>query len=525
MKRIYLLLSLLAGCLFMQAAIYNVRDFGAKADGKTIDSPAINRAIEAAAQEGGGTVYLPAGEYACYSIRLKSNIHLYLEQGARIIAAFPGKDEGYDSAEPNEHNKYQDFGHSHWKNSLIWGIGLENITISGPGLIYGKGLTREESRLPGVGNKAISLKDCRNVTLKDFSMLHCGHFALLATGVEHLTLLNLKVDTNRDGFDIDCCRNVRISQCTVNSPWDDAIVLKASYALGRFKDTENVTISDCYVSGFDKGSVLDGSWQLDEPQAPDHGYRTGRIKLGTESVKGMLSDIEGLMGAFNSLNLNDMVQMLYGDAQQIEQLVNSVGQAAKLYKENKALIDVLNKYVTEGNLAKLEQLLYDMQRIDTSRLQSLAQFTHLSELLELLGKFDTNIGALAQFTRDYLDMAPTFESLNRDLSSPEVQQSLDNLPNIISQLQNLVNVMHASEQMLDRMTSMLGGESINKIIACTQKLENSVSMETLTKAQQQALTERMQAWLDFGSSYDIFTQRTEKMTSTVVFVYKSESIG
>ena len=106
-----------------------------------------------------------------------------------------------------------------------------------------------------------------------------------------------------------------------------------------------------------------------------------------------------------------------------------------------------------------------------------------------------------------------------------MQQSLDNLPNIISQLQNLVNVMHASEQMLDRMTSMLGGESINKIIAFTQKLENSVSMETLTKAQQQALTERMQAWLDFGSNYDIFTQRTEKMTSTVVFVYKSESIG
>ena len=102
-------------------------------------------------------------------------------------------------------------------------------------------------------------------------------------------------------------------------------------------------------------------------------------------------------------------------------------------------------------------------------------------------------------------MAPTFESLNRDLSSPEVQKSLDNLPNIISQLQNLVNVMHASEQMLERMTSMLGGESINKIIAFTQKLENSVSMETLTKAQQQALT--------------------EKMTSTVVFVYKSESIG
>ena len=71
--------------------------------------------------------------------------------------------------------------------------------------------------------------------------------------------------------------------CSVNSPWDDAIVLKASYALGSFRDTENVTISDCYVTGYDRGTMLDATWQRDEPQAPDHGYVTGRIKLGTES--------------------------------------------------------------------------------------------------------------------------------------------------------------------------------------------------------------------------------------------------
>ena len=75
-KRIYLLLTLLASCLYLQAATYNVRDFGAKADGKTIDSPAINRAIEAAAQDGGGTIYLPAGEYACYSCLLYTSIYL-----------------------------------------------------------------------------------------------------------------------------------------------------------------------------------------------------------------------------------------------------------------------------------------------------------------------------------------------------------------------------------------------------------------------------------------------------------------
>lgn len=63
-------------------------------------------------------------------------------------------------------------------------------------------------------------------------------------------------------------------------------MLKASYALGHFQDTENVTISDCLVSGYDKGSVLAATWQLDEPQAPDHGGRTGRIKFGTESSGG-----------------------------------------------------------------------------------------------------------------------------------------------------------------------------------------------------------------------------------------------
>jgi len=117
-------------------------------------------------------------------------------------------------------------------------------------------------------------------------MLHCGHFALLATGVDNMTIDNLFIDTNRDGLDIDCCRNVRISNCTVNSPQDDAIVLKASYGLGYFRDTENVTIADCVVSGYDEGTVADGSYRYSEPQPSDKGYRCGRIKFGTESSGG-----------------------------------------------------------------------------------------------------------------------------------------------------------------------------------------------------------------------------------------------
>lgn len=264
---------------------YNVRDYGATGDGKTLDTDAINKAVDAAAAAGGGTVLFPSGTYLCYSIRLKSNIELNLTHGATILAADQPTDgkPGYDPAEPNRFGDlaYQDYGHSHWHNSLIWGENLENISITGLGRIWGRGLLRNGGTQPGQGNKSISLKLCRNVTLKDFTVLQGGWFVLLATGVDNLTISNLKLDTNRDGFDIDCCRNVRISDCSVNSPQDDAIVLKSSYGLGFARSTDNVIITGCQVSGYIMGSFLDGTYKV-----PPSGGGTGRIKFGTESNGG-----------------------------------------------------------------------------------------------------------------------------------------------------------------------------------------------------------------------------------------------
>lgn len=261
------------------AATFNVRDYGAKADGQTLDSPAINKAIDAASAAGGGTVTLPAGTYLSGSVRLKSHIRLHLEPGAVLLAS--SDPAAFDEAEPNESNRFQDFGHSHWHNSLIWGENLEDVAITGTGLLNGKGLTRGER--PRTGNKAIALKLCRNVVLRDFAILNGGHFGVLASGVENLTIDNLRIDTNRDGLDIDSSRNVRISNCAVNAPNDDAIVLKTSHALGFAKPTENVTITNCTVSGYDIGSLLDGTNKRTLTRAPDRDGPTGRVKLGTES--------------------------------------------------------------------------------------------------------------------------------------------------------------------------------------------------------------------------------------------------
>jgi polygalacturonase len=289
--------------IFDAGGILSVRTFGATGDGNTLDSPSINKAIEAAAAAGGGTVYFPGGSYLSYSIRLKSNVALYLDQGATILAAdtpldgfAAGSGKGYDEAEPNTvWDAYQDYGHNHWHNSLLWGEGIHDFAIFGPGLIWGRGLSRglgssDMGRLPiaekpCVGNKAIALKNCRNVTLRDFSILKGGHFGILATGVDNLTIDNLKIDTDRDGMDIDCCRNVRVSNCSVNSPWDDGICPKSSYALGHARPTENLSITNCYVTAkYQLGAMLDGT--LKEWPADARLHRMGRIKCGTESNGG-----------------------------------------------------------------------------------------------------------------------------------------------------------------------------------------------------------------------------------------------
>jgi polygalacturonase len=336
--------------------MFDVRTYGATGDGKTIDSPAINQAIEAAAAAGGGTVVFPAGVYISFSIRLKSKVSLHLSQGSTIIAADSPKDGEttgymggtYDAAEPNTAwDAYQDYGHNHWHNSLFWGEGITDISITGPGLIWGKGLswgaeTRRPGAVPqtgfgpermtppagatagasggvgqgagaggagrpaggyvargrgdypvyhanqpGVGNKTIALKNCRNVILRDFSILKGGHFGLLLTGVDNLTIDNLTIDTDRDGMDIDCCKNVHVSNCTVNSPWDDAIVPKSSFALGYNRICDNMTIANCFVTGaYRLGTVIDGTWKKFTMEADHKVGGTGRIKMGTESNGG-----------------------------------------------------------------------------------------------------------------------------------------------------------------------------------------------------------------------------------------------
>lgn len=289
-RKIFIAMMLLP--LYLMAAnttsVYNVKYYGAKGDGKALDHVAINKAIEAANKVGGGQVVLPAGIYLCGSIRLKSNVDLHLMAGAKILAAH-AEMKAYDESEKWAGPQYQDGGHTFFHNSLIWAERADNISITGRGTIDGLGLTKKDTEKAGnvqggsigTGDKAIALKLCSNVLIRDITIFRGGHFAIIVTGCEIGTIDNVSIDTNRDGIDIDCCKYFTVSNTKVNTPNDDAIVLKSSYALKKPVPCEHILITNCIVTGYKLGTFLDGTYVPEKVN-----WVCGRIKLGTESNGG-----------------------------------------------------------------------------------------------------------------------------------------------------------------------------------------------------------------------------------------------
>ena len=289
MKNFLSLLFLMFGLVAHASTVdYNVKDFGAKGDGKTLDHVAINAAIDTCVAHGGGRVVLPAGTYLCGSIRMKSHVELHISTGAKIQAA-PASMKAYDEAEAWEGPAYQDGGHTYFKNSLIYAIGQEFVSITGRGMIDGQGLTKRDTEKAGVvqggnigtGDKAIAFKQCRNILIRDVTIYRGGHFGIILTGCEIGNVDNVTIDTNRDGFDIDCCKYLTVTNCKVNTPSDDALVLKSSYALKKPVITEHIAITNCIITGYKVGTLLDGSYIPEKVN-----WVCGRFKLGTESNGG-----------------------------------------------------------------------------------------------------------------------------------------------------------------------------------------------------------------------------------------------
>lgn len=243
-----------------QASIFNVRAHGATGDGQTLDSHAIQKAIDSCAEQGGGTVYLPAGQYLAGSLFLRNNITLHLDAGAVILGS------ENPQVYPVMHSRWEGM-HQDTYAPLIGGEHLHNIALTGRGTIDGRGAiwwkAKEEKTLAYPRPRLISFSDCTNVLIEGITAINSPSWTINPihcqnVNVHGVTIINPPDSPNTDGIDPDSCRLVRISDCYI-SVGDDCITIKSGTEHehpDRHAPCRDITITNCTLERGHGGVVI-----------------------------------------------------------------------------------------------------------------------------------------------------------------------------------------------------------------------------------------------------------------------------
>lgn len=235
----FLIFFLPLGLLCFGSTSYNVRDFGAKGDGISLDTAALQAAIDKASSSGGGTVDIPPGTYLCGTVQLKSRVTLHLHAGATIKAS--PKQEDFAPYETLSFKPVDDNETTFFHHALLMADDAEGISILGQGTVDG-------NRLKRGGPKTIALKNSRRITIRGITVRNSPNYSISMLGCDHVDIDGVSIFNGySDGIDPDCSRYVRISNCFIDC-YDDAICPKASQALGYRRSTEHITVTNCVLS-------------------------------------------------------------------------------------------------------------------------------------------------------------------------------------------------------------------------------------------------------------------------------------
>ncbi len=225
---------------------YNVLDFGAIGDGETLNTKAVQKAIDACAVAGGGRVFFPKGQYVLSSVFLKSNVEIVFDDATEILGSLQLSD--YCPDEQVDYPLYQDKSHSYFHCSMFIGIDCENIKITGKAKIDMRSVWDDENvrKMTYRGAKCIALKNCKNVELSNLWIFFATDLAIYFAGCENVDIYGIKMRTYIDGISPDNCKNVRIHDCDIEAG-DDALVIKSSYTLNKLDICKDIRVWNCKI--------------------------------------------------------------------------------------------------------------------------------------------------------------------------------------------------------------------------------------------------------------------------------------
>lgn len=304
-----LALALASGATALHASpkVFNVRDFGAVGDGTAKDTAAFQKALDTCAVSGGGEVRVPAGNYLIGSVQMGYATILRLETNSVLTGS--GDTNDYPMMDVRWEGRWQP-----GRRALIYAANVDHIGIIGPGRIEGnRAMAAPQNPRGAVVLEPIS---CNDVRWEGFSITQGGNWATHPTYCSDVLIKNVNIVGDRDGIDVDSCKNVRIEGCDINTG-DDCISLKSGRGLNGAriaKPTEDVVISDCSLrcrrfAGVGIGSETSGGIRNVRMEHCKMNCRTFGIYIKTrigragviENIFG--DDLDVLGGGFLKINL------------------------------------------------------------------------------------------------------------------------------------------------------------------------------------------------------------------------------
>ena len=228
--------------------IYSVVKYGAVADGKTLSTKAVQKAVDECSANGGGIVRFDGGRYVLSTVFLKSNVRIEIPEETEILGAESYYD--YAQEEKVDYPIYQDSSHTYYHPSLFVGIDCENICITGGGKIDMRSVWDEDGvrgeAIKHRGAKCVALKNCKNVEVSNLGIYNVTDLAVYFAGCENVDIYGIKMRVYIDGISPDNSKNVRIHDCDVETG-DDGIVFKSSYTLNKLDICKDIHVWNCKI--------------------------------------------------------------------------------------------------------------------------------------------------------------------------------------------------------------------------------------------------------------------------------------
>ncbi len=252
---------------------------------------------------------------------------------------------------------------------------------------------------------------------------------------------------------------------------------------------------------------------------------TGSLPESVDDIKGVLSDFENVQKALNGLDINNVISVLYGDSNKFEELIGSVNTAVRLYQENEKLLKTVSTYMTDENLQKLEKLANDLNATDLDAISQTLNDPAVAALLKVLPQLSSTLSEVSTLANDLNEVMPILQSLSNDMDDPEIQKSLENMPETLNELQGVLKTIEDNKEILEMVNELSSEDKAAQVDALMKTVSKYTTLDTLSEANQQLLAEKMKAWLTYGNEYDIFTEKTDRMTSNVIFTYKVNAIS